>query len=169
MKYAVLLLALLSCERAPRGLSHSPTHADTVMADSMIAAQAAAKQRSIDSAAAEQAREDSLPFLRLVDSMSADEGLVTDLGDDSAAAPVLFRLGKRKARATGWMYVGDQRLSTGVAYAKAHGREFSKFDPDGRYYYNGLHWQQLLKRFPQSGLADSARWYLAHLERGHGD
>ena len=169
MKRVVLLLALLGCERTPRGLSHSPTHADTVMADSMIAAQAAARQRSVDSASTEQAREDSMSFARLVDSMSADEGLVTDLGDDSAAAPVLFQLGKLKARAVGWMILGNPRLSIGAAYAKAHSREFGYFDPDGQYYYNGLHWRLLLTRFPQSSLADSARWYLAHLARGHGD
>ncbi|HKR57065.1 MAG TPA: hypothetical protein VJS20_12260 [Gemmatimonadales bacterium] len=169
MKYAVLLLALMSCERAPRGLSHSPTHADTVLADSMIAAQAAARQRSMDSASVAQAREDSTPFTRLVDSMSADEGLVTDLGDDSAAAPVLFHLGKLKARAVGWMILGNARLSIGAGYAKAHPREFGYFDPDGQFYYNGLHWRLLLTRFPQSSLADSARWYLAHLQRGHGD
>ncbi|HWH03337.1 MAG TPA: hypothetical protein VN674_06605 [Gemmatimonadales bacterium] len=59
--------------------------------------------------------------------------------------------------------------STGVDYAKAHSDEYGYFDPDGRYYYNGRQWRDLLTRFPQSSLADSARWYLAHMERGHGD
>jgi len=173
MKRGTLLLllpALLACNGSPRpGISHSPTHADTILADSMIAAQAAAKQKSRDSASADSARQDSMPFARLVDSMSADESLVTDLGDDTAVAPVLFRLGKLKARAIGWMILGNPRLSMGAAYAKAHPREFGYFDPDGQYYYNGLHWRELLSRFPQSSLVDSARWYLAHLQRGHGD
>lgn len=172
--FAAVLLSFLGCRKPTPPVT--PTHsamsasasagADTLRRDSIAFAKEVA---AYDSAQADSARRDSASFAALADSMSALESRLVALRTDTAAAPLLLQLGKLKARAIDWMIGGEPSRHAGFAYAKAHDQEFGYFDPDGRYYYNGLQWRQLLNRFPHSSLADSARWYLAHLERGHGD
>ena len=169
MKWQALPLVLVlcwSCKKdqstpPPAAARPAPTPAqlETIRRDSIFAA-------ASESIASATARRDSALFKTLADSMSALETMLRSSGNQESAAPILLKLGRLKEMASRWMTAGR---STGVDYAKAHSDEYGYFDPDGRYYYNGRQWRDLLTRFPQSSLADSARWYLAHMERGHGD
>ena len=140
----------------------TPAQLDTIRRDSIFAA-------ASESIASATARRDSVLFKTLADSMSALEAILRSSSSQENAAPILLKLGRFKEMANRWMILDATGRSTGVDYAKAHSDEYGYFDPDGRYYYNGRQWRDLLTRFPQSSLADSARWYLAHMERGHGD
>ena len=140
----------------------TPAQLDTMRRDSIFAA-------ASDSMEAAMARVDSQTFKTIADSMSLLETRLKSDSSPTDAAPTLLRLGELKERANSWMILNGSGRSTGAEYAKAHSDEYGYFDPDGRFYYNGRQWRDLLTRFPQSSLADSARWYLAHLQRGHGD
>lgn len=168
---AVLLVLGWSCKKdapapppatpgTPQVLT--PAQLDTMRRDSIFAA-------ASDSMEATMARVDSQAFKTIADSMSLLETRLKSDSSPTDAALTLLLLGELKEKANRWMILNGSGSSTGAEYAKAHGDEYGYFDPDGRYYYNGHQWRDLLTRFPQSRLADSARWYLAHMERGHGD
>lgn len=109
---------------------------------------------------------DSVAFASLAASMAALEARIEALGNDTTAAVLLFTLGEMKSRAVHWMWLGYGESGAGASYAKARPREYVSGEPDATYVYTGVHWQQVLERFPESGSAARAGWALAHRRRG---
>ena len=77
------------------------------------------------------------------------------------------------ARAATWLWMLGRLTQTSLgsvpgtghygAYAKAHPEQYSYSEPDAEFVYNGFHFAELVRRFPQDTLADRAGYALTNL------
>jgi len=94
--------------------------------------------------------------------MAALEESLQVHADDLAFASLYLRLGRLKRAYERWLARGAPT----EAYAQAHPYEYKYNEVGADYLYTGYHFRELLNRFPQSEVADSAAWELTRLSPG---
>lgn len=83
-------------------------------------------------------------------------------GDDPAFADLYLRLGRIKKTYEGRLSYASPRAT----YARMHPDQYRPNEVAADYLYNGYHFRELVRRFPQSQWADDAAWEVTLLPQG---